>query len=124
MAVDTPVYVYDAEAIRSRYGELTAALSGFPHQILYSVKANSNLSILRLMRGLGAGADIVSGGELVRVLRAGFTADKVVFSGVGKTRRELTAAPGCSSSAAGRHRFRRQSRALARFLAADDASRP
>ena len=91
-AVDTPVYVYDSDAMRSRYRELTAALSGFPHQILYSVKANSNLSILRLMCGLGAGADIVSGGELVRVLRAGFPADKVVFSGVGKTRRELTAA--------------------------------
>jgi len=92
MAVDTPVYVYDAEAIRSSYGELTAALSAFPHQILYSVKANSNLSILRLMRGLGAGVDVVSGGELVRVLCAGFAPDMVVFSGVGKTRRELTAA--------------------------------
>ena len=91
-AVGTPVYVYDAAAVRARYEELSAALSGFPHKVLYSVKANSNLSILRLMRELGAGADIVSGGELARVLRAGFQAGHVVFSGVGKTREELEAA--------------------------------
>ncbi|UCD25078.1 MAG: diaminopimelate decarboxylase, partial [Gemmatimonadota bacterium] len=88
-AVGTPAYVYDAAAIRGSYGELSNALAGFSHQILYSVKANSNLSVLRLMRELGAGADIVSGGELARVLRAGFPAAEVVFSGVGKTRGEL-----------------------------------
>jgi diaminopimelate decarboxylase len=89
VAVDTPAYVYSADTIRSQYRELSAALSGVPHRILYSVKANSNLSVLQLLCGLGAGVDIVSVGELTRALRAGFSADDVVFSGVGKTRREL-----------------------------------
>jgi diaminopimelate decarboxylase len=91
-SVGTPVYVYHADAIRRRYAELTGALSGFSHRIHYSVKANSNLAVLRLLRELGAGADIVSGGELVRALRAGFAPRDIVFSGVGKTRLELTAA--------------------------------
>jgi diaminopimelate decarboxylase len=88
----TPVYVYHADAVRQRYAELTDALSSFTHRIHYSVKANSNLAMLRLLRGLGAGADIVSGGELVRARRAGFAPDDIVFSGVGKTRQELEAA--------------------------------
>ncbi len=91
-AVGTPVYVYSADAIRARYRELTGALSDIPHRVLYSVKANSNRSILQLLRGLGAGADIVSGGELTRVLRAGYAPEDVVFSGVGKSRAELRAA--------------------------------
>jgi diaminopimelate decarboxylase len=91
-AVDTPVYVYCADTIRARYRELSAALSDVSHRILYSVKANSNLSVLQLLRSLGAGVDIVSAGELTRVLRAGFPAEEVVFSGVGKTKRELTEA--------------------------------
>jgi diaminopimelate decarboxylase len=91
-SVGTPVYVYHADAIRRRYAELTGALSGFSHRIHYSVKANSNLAVLRLLRELGAGVDIVSGGELVRALRAGFAPRDIVFSGVGKTRLELTAA--------------------------------
>jgi diaminopimelate decarboxylase len=91
-AVGTPVYVYSADAIRARYRELTGALSDIPHRVLYSVKANSNRSILQLLGDLGAGADIVSAGELTRVLRAGYAPEDVVFSGVGKTRAELRAA--------------------------------
>ena len=90
--VGTPAYVYHADAIRARYGKLTEAFDDIPHRIFYSVKSNSNLSILRLLRGLGAGADIVSGGELARTQVAGIPAGDVVFSGVGKTRTELTAA--------------------------------
>jgi diaminopimelate decarboxylase len=68
------------------------ALAGLDHVICYSVKANSNLSVLKLLFGLGAGADIVSGGELTRVIRAGGDPKKVVFSGVGKTEAEMRAA--------------------------------
>ena len=63
-----------------------------PHRIAYAVKANSNLAVLRILRDLGAGADIVSGGELARALAAGFEPERIVFSGVGKTDEELTAA--------------------------------
>lgn len=90
--VGTPVYVYDAQAIRESFSELTDSLSGVPHRIYYSVKANSNLTILRLIRSLGAGADIVSGGELVRASSAGFAGREIVFSGVGKTEEELSSA--------------------------------
>src|SRR5690606_29170293 len=65
------------------------ALSGVDHLICYSVKANSNLAVLKLLTSLGAGADIVSGGELYRVLKAGGDPGKVVFSGVGKTAAEI-----------------------------------
>lgn len=88
----TPVFVYSAEAIRAQYRALEAALAGVPNRIHYSVKANSSLAVLGLMRDLGAGADIVSGGELARVLRAGFAPADVVFSGVGKRGEELAAA--------------------------------
>ncbi|UCG88599.1 MAG: diaminopimelate decarboxylase, partial [Gemmatimonadota bacterium] len=94
-AVGTPAYVYSADFIRARYRDLTAPLADLPHRVLYSVKANSNRSILQLLHYLGAGVDIVSGGELSRVLRAGFAAADVVFSGVGKTRTELEAAVTC-----------------------------
>ena len=90
--VGTPVYVYDAGTIRSQYTALRTALAGIPHRLHYSVKANANLAVLRLIRGLGGGADIVSGGELARALRAGFEGRDLVFSGVGKTERELEAA--------------------------------
>lgn len=90
--VGTPLYVYDAGDMRSRYRELTLALGSTAHRIFYSVKANSNLAILGVFRSLGAGADIVSGGELVRALRAGFAPGDLVFSGVGKTTAELAAA--------------------------------
>lgn len=87
--VGTPCYVYSAGLIRERYQELSSALSQLPVHIHYSVKANSSLSILALLRGLGAGVDIVSGGELHRALQAGFTGADIVFSGVGKTPAEL-----------------------------------
>ena len=88
-AAGTPCYVYSAGAIRAQYALLDGAMAGVPHRLHYSVKANSNLAVLSLLRELGAGVDIVSGGELHRALAAGFTGDDVVFSGVGKTEREM-----------------------------------
>ncbi|HET7603231.1 MAG TPA: diaminopimelate decarboxylase [Gemmatimonadales bacterium] len=88
-AIGTPAFVYNADVISQRYRLLDDALGAIPHRISYAVKANSNLAILRLLRDLGTGADIVSGGELQRVLAAGFPAERVVFSGVGKTDVEL-----------------------------------
>lgn len=90
--VGTPVYVYSTATIERHYRVFDEALAGLDHLICYSVKANSNLSVLKLLFGLGAGADIVSGGELTRVLRAGGDPKKVVFSGVGKTEAEMRAA--------------------------------
>src|SRR4029077_171284 len=87
--VGTPVYVYSANLIRAQYHALSDALEGVPHRICYSVKANSNLGVLRVLKGLGAAADIVSVGELRRVLAAGFDPQALVFSGVGKTALEL-----------------------------------
>ncbi len=88
----TPAFVYNAAAIRERYRSLDAALGSIPHRICFAVKANSNLAVLRILRDLGAGADIVSSGELARVLAAGFDPGHVVFSGVGKTADELRTA--------------------------------
>jgi len=86
----TPLYVYSASMIRSRYRAFDQSFRGIPHTICYSVKANSNLSVLRLLAKEGCGFDVVSGGELERVLSADRkAARKVVFSGVGKTREEL-----------------------------------
>jgi diaminopimelate decarboxylase len=90
--IGTPVFVYNAEAIRERYRTLHSALAPLPHRICFALKANSNLAVLKILRELGAGVDIVSAGELARALAAGFAADKIVFSGVGKTRNELQAA--------------------------------
>jgi diaminopimelate decarboxylase len=88
-AVGTPVYVYSAGSIREQYARLEQALAAIPHRVHYSMKANTSHAILSLLRELGAGVDIVSGGELYRARRAGFTGRDVVFSGVGKTEREL-----------------------------------
>ena len=89
----TPLYVYSAAMIRERYAAFEQAFRELPHTMCYSVKANSNLTILRLLARAGCGFDVVSGGELERVLTADRkAAKKVVFSGVGKTREELTAA--------------------------------
>jgi diaminopimelate decarboxylase len=89
----TPLYVYSAATIHERYAAFDRAFRDIPHTICYSVKANSNLSILRLLAKKGCGFDVVSGGELERVLIADKKAARnVVFSGVGKTREELTAA--------------------------------
>ena len=87
--VGTPAFVYSSAGILARYGAYREAFGEAAHQICYAVKANSNLSVLRLLAGAGAGFDIVSGGELFRVLRAGGAASKTVFSGVGKTAREV-----------------------------------
>lgn len=91
-AVETPVYVYSARAIREQYQRLSEAFAAVPHRLHYSVKANSNLAILALLRELGAGADIVSGGELFRAVKAGFRGNEIIFGGVGKTQREMAEA--------------------------------
>ena len=91
-AVGTPLYVYDADRFRERIARLEAALGGVPHQICYSVKANDALALLRIVAEEGLGADIVSGGELAKALKAGIPAQRIVFSGVGKTREEIRAA--------------------------------
>ena len=88
-AAGTPTYVYSARAIRDNYRAYEHALADVPHQIHYAVKANSSLAVLALLVSEGAGFDIVSGGELYRVLRAGGDPSAVVYSGVGKTAAEL-----------------------------------
>ena len=87
--VGTPAYVYSAGAIRDQYAQLRDALKSIDARLHYSVKANSSIAILALLRELGAGLDIVSGGELYRALRAGYSGRDIVFSGVGKTEREM-----------------------------------
>ncbi len=88
----TPCYVYSAATILANYRAYEDALQGTPHTICYAMKANGNLAILRLLARAGSGFDIVSGGELQRVLKAGGDPAKVVFSGVGKTAEEIDAA--------------------------------
>ena len=85
----TPTFVYSAAVLRDRYRRLTAALAGVKHRVHYSLKANANRAILSVLRELGSGADVVSGGELHRALRAGFHGHDIIFGGVGKTRQEL-----------------------------------
>ena len=85
----TPAYVYSRHGIVSRYRAYADALSGVPHQVCFAVKANSNLAVLSLLAKEGAGFDIVSGGELYRVLAAGGDPARVVFSGVGKADSEI-----------------------------------
>ena len=85
----TPCYVYSADAILSAWRTYDAAFGDLPHLVCYAVKANSNLAILKLLADAGSGFDIVSGGELFRVLRAGGDSKKIVFSGVGKTETEI-----------------------------------
>jgi diaminopimelate decarboxylase len=87
--VGTPTYVYSAAMVRDRFVRLDEALVDVPHRIHYTLKANSNAGLLRLLRNLGAGVDVVSGGELFRALRLGFSGDDIVFGGVGKTEKEL-----------------------------------
>ncbi len=88
----TPLYVYDAAVLDDRVRAFQEAFHDLDFLLAYSVKANGNLAILDRIARLGAGADIVSGGELFRVLRAGIPAERIVFAGVGKTARELEAA--------------------------------
>jgi len=87
--VGTPTYVYSAATIRDRFERLDGALADIPHRVHYTLKANSNAAILRVLRDLGAGADVVSGGELFRARRAGFESGDIIFGGVGKTEGEL-----------------------------------
>lgn len=88
----TPTFVYSLAVVRDRIQRLRSALAGVPHAIHYSLKANANRAILAELRALGAGVDVVSGGELFRAQRAGFTGSEIVFGGVGKTRAELAQA--------------------------------
>lgn len=88
----TPLYVYSRAALQSHYRAFDEAFASVPHQVCYAVKANSNLAVLNVLARLGAGFDIVSGGELARVLAAGGDASKVVFSGLGKQEHEIEAA--------------------------------
>src|SRR5215475_16123942 len=85
----TPCYVYSRAALSSAFAAFDSAFGAHPHLICYSVKANSNLAVLNLFARLGSGFDIVSGGELARVLAAHGDPHKVVFSGVGKTVAEI-----------------------------------
>jgi diaminopimelate decarboxylase len=85
----TPLYVYSANTVRDHYRRLDAALAGLDHHIAYAVKANSNLSVLGLLGDLGSGFDIVSGGELFRVIKAGGDPRLCSFAGVGKTAHEI-----------------------------------
>ena len=88
-AYGTPLYVYSSATIRDHYRRLAGALLGLENLVCYAVKANSNLAILNLLVREGAGFDIVSGGELFRVLKAGGRADQCTFAGVGKTKEEI-----------------------------------
>jgi diaminopimelate decarboxylase len=91
-AAGTPLYVYSAATIVSRYRAIDDAFRSYPHALHYALKANSTLAIARLIRGLGSGADANSGGEIDVALRAGFIPAQIVFTGVGKTAAELTQA--------------------------------
>ncbi len=90
-AVGTPAYVYSHRALATRYREFAAAFAGLDATVCYSVKANSNQAIIATFARLGAGADVVSHGELLRALAAGVPPHKIVFAGVGKTEAELAA---------------------------------
>jgi len=88
-AVGTPFYCYSTATLERHYRVFTEAFAGTDHLVCYAMKANSNQAVLRTLAKLGAGADVVSGGELKRALAAGIPADKILFSGVGKTADEL-----------------------------------
>jgi diaminopimelate decarboxylase len=90
----TPAYVYSHAALERAYRELDEAFGKLNHLVCYAVKANGNLAVLHALSSFGAGADIVSGGELYRAMRAGFDPKKVVFAGVGKTDEEILAGLG------------------------------
>src|SRR5579859_3819147 len=116
--IGTPVYVYSADAIEDRYRRLDEAIASVPHRIHYTLKANSTAAILRQLRELGAGADVVSGGELHRALAAGFRPGDIIFGGVGKTADELRQAVD-----AGIHLISVESEAEARMLSQIAAER-
>ena len=90
--VGTPFYVYSNATLERHYNIFSQAFEGMDTLVCYSVKANSNIAVVRTLARLGAGADVVSGGELRRAIAAGIPANKIVFSGVGKTTQELSEA--------------------------------
>lgn len=87
--VGTPFYVYSTATLERHFGLFTEALSGMEHLVCFAVKSNSNLAVLKLLGEMGAGMDVVSGGEYRRAIAAGVPGDRIVFSGVGKTREEM-----------------------------------
>ncbi len=91
-AVGTPFYVYSTATLTRHYGLFQEALEGIDHLIAYAMKANSNMAVLRHMAGLGAGMDVVSGGEYARARAAGVPGERIIFSGIGKTRDEMRTA--------------------------------
>ena len=91
-AVGTPFYVYSQATLTRHFRVFDEALNGMNHLICYAMKANSNIAILKILGDLGAGMDVVSGGEYLRAKAAGISGDKIVFSGVGKTREEMALA--------------------------------
>ena len=91
-AVGTPFYVYSTATLTRHYRLFDDALQGVDHLVCYAMKANSNQAVLALMASLGAGVDVVSGGEYARAKAAGFPGERIVFSGVGKTRAEMETA--------------------------------
>jgi diaminopimelate decarboxylase len=96
--VGTPAYVYSRKAIEDAYRELNEGLDELPHTLCFAVKANGNLSILKVLADMGSGFDVVSGGELCHLRRIGVRGDRIVFSGVGKSREEIREAlsyPAC-----------------------------
>jgi len=88
-AVGTPFYVYSAATLRRHFRVFDDALAGMDHLVCYAVKANSNVAVLKLLGDLGAGMDVVSAGEYLRAKAAGVPGERIVFSGVGKTREEM-----------------------------------
>ena len=90
----TPLYIYSANTIRNHYRAVDTAFNEVAHLVCYSVKANSNVALLKILAGEGAGADVVSGGELFRALKGGIEANKIVFAGPGKTAQEIEYALG------------------------------
>lgn len=88
----TPLYVYGQKAIETAFRDYDEAFGDHPHRVMYAVKANSNLAVIALLAKLGAGFDVVSGGELLRVIAAGGAPSRIVFSGVGKTDEEIALA--------------------------------
>lgn len=87
--VDTPFYLYSHRTIERHFRVFDSAFRSVPHLVCYSLKANSNIALIRIFERLGSGADVVSGGELFRALKAGISPSKIVFSGVGKTSEEI-----------------------------------
>src|SRR5210317_368013 len=88
-AVGTPVYIYSTATLTRHFRVFDEALAGMDHLICFAVKSNSNIAVLKTLAKLGAGMDVVSGGEYLRAKAAGVPGERIVFSGVGKTRDEM-----------------------------------